>query len=385
MGLAAGIASAFGMATEVTPGTYQAPDHFYEFLPGETLKYTQKRIFSKAIRNGRRVQARWAASVADVAGDISFELPNRALAFMLKHCLGTVSSTLGTPRTFADGVTNTDTSLVSATATFVANDVGMFVSGAGIPVGTTIASRTNGTTVVLSQATTATATGVSVSLGAAHTITPGDLAGVTFTAQIARPDVGGTKRIFSYIGCKIAKWDVSAKVGEYAQLKANIYGGTEDTSQSQASVSYGSGLSPFVYTQGTVTANAVATDVMEFAFTADNNVAKGRHFIRATTPVVPKEALENGYRPISGSLKCDFNDLTLYNLYKNATEFVIVLLFQASATSVLKLTMNCEFDGADTNIATEGLVPQMLPFTVLSATSDAVAITALVGSSETTP
>lgn len=63
-----------------------------------------------------------------------------------------------------DGVTNTDTSLVSATATFVAGDVGKVVSGAGIVVGTTIASRTNGTTVVLSAATTATATGVTFSI-----------------------------------------------------------------------------------------------------------------------------------------------------------------------------------------------------------------------------
>lgn len=66
---------------------------------------------------------------------------------------------------FNDGVTNTDTSLVSASAAFVAGDVGKTVTGAGIPAGTTIASRTNATTVVLSAATTATATGVSITIG----------------------------------------------------------------------------------------------------------------------------------------------------------------------------------------------------------------------------
>lgn len=77
-------------------------------------------------------------------------------------------------RTVTDGVTNTDTSLVSATAVFVAADVGKVVSGAGIPVGTTILSRTNGTTVVLSQATTATATAVHVTITGGQPLTPAD-------------------------------------------------------------------------------------------------------------------------------------------------------------------------------------------------------------------
>jgi hypothetical protein len=67
-------------------------------------------------------------------------------------------------QTIIDGVTNTDTSLVSATAAFVAGDVGKTVTGAGIPTGTTISTRTNATTVVLSQATTATATGVTFTI-----------------------------------------------------------------------------------------------------------------------------------------------------------------------------------------------------------------------------
>jgi hypothetical protein len=71
-------------------------------------------------------------------------------------------SPTGTTRTVTDGVTNTDTSLVSATAAFVAGDVGANVWGAGIPANTHIISVTNATTVVLSAATTATATAVTV-------------------------------------------------------------------------------------------------------------------------------------------------------------------------------------------------------------------------------
>lgn len=76
----------------------------------------------------------------------------------------------GTTRTVTDGVTNTDTSLVSATAAFVAADVGRQVWGAGIPANTHIVSVTNGTTVVLSAATTATATSVTVIISESYKI-----------------------------------------------------------------------------------------------------------------------------------------------------------------------------------------------------------------------
>ena len=68
--------------------------------------------------------------------------------------------TLGTTsQTFTDGVENSTTTLTSATANFVAGDVGKTVTGDNIPAGTTIASRTNSTTVELSQAATATGSG----------------------------------------------------------------------------------------------------------------------------------------------------------------------------------------------------------------------------------
>lgn len=68
-------------------------------------------------------------------------------------------------RTVADGATNSNTTLTSATAAFVnPADVGAIVAGAGIPGGTRIQSVTNGTTAVLTAAATATATGVALTI-----------------------------------------------------------------------------------------------------------------------------------------------------------------------------------------------------------------------------
>lgn len=74
-------------------------------------------------------------------------------------------------RTVADGVTATNTTVTSATAAFVApswgdtgGDLGAAISGAGIPAGAYIVSVESPTSVTISAATTATATGVSITI-----------------------------------------------------------------------------------------------------------------------------------------------------------------------------------------------------------------------------
>lgn len=68
-------------------------------------------------------------------------------------------------RTVTDGATTSaSTTITSATAAFAAGDVGANISGSGIPISTTIASVTNGTTVVVSRAATATASSVAMTI-----------------------------------------------------------------------------------------------------------------------------------------------------------------------------------------------------------------------------
>ena len=96
-------------------------------------------------------------------------------------------------RSVTDGVTNTDTSLTSATAAFTQADKGKLVAGTGIAAGTTIASVTNATTVVLSPATTATATGVTVAIGATlATASYGTKAATPFKFNHAAVTVAGS-------------------------------------------------------------------------------------------------------------------------------------------------------------------------------------------------
>jgi hypothetical protein len=63
---------------------------------------------------------------------------------------------------FTDGVTNSTTTVTSATAAFVSNDYGSPIMGAGLPNNVFITKVVNTTTVIISKAATASATGVTI-------------------------------------------------------------------------------------------------------------------------------------------------------------------------------------------------------------------------------
>lgn len=99
--------------------------------------------------------------------------------------LATIDGTY-TSRSVTDAVTNGTTTVTSATAAFITYDVGQLVSGTNIKSGTTVASRTNGTTIVLSQAATGSGTGGNLTIGSGNanvafwdsgTVTGGTVAG----------------------------------------------------------------------------------------------------------------------------------------------------------------------------------------------------------------
>lgn len=136
-------------------------------------------------------------------------------------------------RTVADAVTNTDTSLTSATAAFVQDDVGKPISGTGIPAATTIASVTNATTVVLSAATTATASGVTIVIGLALTavsyssgIAPMTYAGSTVTVAGVSQNVKKLERKFSNGLDKERRFLGSQYIAQPKEADLRDWGGT---------------------------------------------------------------------------------------------------------------------------------------------------------------
>jgi hypothetical protein len=104
-----------------------------------------------------------------VEGDVRLSTQNGWVAGTLLSLVRLISDRF---RTVADGVTNSTTTLTSATMAFTSDDVGQPISGGSIPVGTTISSFTNSTTVIMSQAAAGSASGLTLTLGVVEIVAP---------------------------------------------------------------------------------------------------------------------------------------------------------------------------------------------------------------------
>lgn len=212
-----------------------------------------------------------------------------------------------------------------------------------------------------------------------HTIIPGPLDGKSLTVQVGRPNIGGTVLAFSYLGCKVVDWELTAEAGNLAMFRTNLYGVHETTGESLASASYPSGYSPFVFTHGSLSIGGTATDVKNISLTGNNGLEVDRHRVSATTPARSKEPLESNLRDYGGQLAADFLNLTMYNRFVGGSEASLILTFAAAAAASLVVTMSAvRFDGDTPNIGGIEIPELTMPFTVGSPTTDAQAITAVL-------
>lgn len=212
-----------------------------------------------------------------------------------------------------------------------------------------------------------------------HTLTPGPIDGKAFTSQVGRPDTSGTVQPFTWAGTKVASWALSASVGSLAEFTVTVTAQSETTATALATASYASGYAPFTFVHGaaSIAGSSVGT-VRQFNLNGVNGLADDRFRVGSATV---KEQLEAAVRAYTGTITTDFDSLTAYARFTAGTETAVVLTF-TNGTDSFVVTMNVEFDGESPAIGSaDELLEQPLPFTCVSGTSDAAAITAVYTSS----
>lgn len=234
-----GIAGSVGFGDESAWGTPVSPTVWVPFV-SESITQDIDRLESEAIIKDQRLlrSQQWAEGDTVAGGDIQLEVNDLSKGLLLKHMFGGSSTTgpfspadlgglgltiqVGVPdttdgtvhpktlaggkiaswevalaegsiatmgltvvgrhvsgyRTVTDGVTtNTSTTVTSATAAFIQDDVGRPIAGTNIPAGAYLASVESGTSATLSAAATGSGTGVTFTLGLALT-TPSYASGI---------------------------------------------------------------------------------------------------------------------------------------------------------------------------------------------------------------
>lgn len=218
-----------------------------------------------------------------------------------------------------------------------------------------------------------------------HTATPGDLP-VGLTVQVGRTSQDGTTRPFTYHGCMVAGWDISADVGEIGKVSVDLIGEDEDTSTGLATASYASSSSLLVFTQATLNVAGSPIDVRSATIAGDNGLDTDRYRIGSALRKTPVEAAMRNY---TGSLDAYFVDLTAYNRFVNGTEAALVLEYtganiEGAFDFGLRITCNVRFDGETPTVGGPDEIAQSLPFKCVSSDgTGGTAITALYVTTDT--
>lgn len=290
---ASGISGQFGIAAETTYGTYATPTRFVEIV-SESLKLEANRIESNAIRANERVlrNSRWFANKKQVGGDLEFEVASKGFGLFFKHWLGAVATTT------APGGTN--------------------------------AKR--------------------------HRCTIADTFGLNFTAQVGRPDTGGTVRPFSYLGCKVLSGSLSNSIDEFLKFRMSVDGADVTTAQGLASASYATADELLHYQGGVIkVGGSTVGTVKDIEIMVDNALKTDRYFIGSGA--IKKEPVANGLVSVTGRMRLDFEDLTMYNRFANATTASVqatwtgLTALEGAIFPSVDVTMPvCRFDGDTPNL-----------------------------------
>lgn len=209
-----------------------------------------------------------------------------------------------------------------------------------------------------------------------HTLTPGDLTGQSMTVQIGRPSTDGTVRAFTYAGTKIADWEIAANLNDYVLLTSTLTAKSETTATGLASASYASATAPFVFTGAVVSGAGAPAAVNTFTLKANNGLNATRE---GAGSAAIREQVPHAFRDYSGVMTCEFDSLARYADFVAQTQRALVFTFTSGADTLV-ITMNVELTGETPVVAGPDILILPVPYTCISSTSDAAAITAVLTS-----
>lgn len=211
-----------------------------------------------------------------------------------------------------------------------------------------------------------------------HTATRGSLTGQGFTMQFGRPAIDETVHPFTYLGCKIATWEIAARLDEIARLQLEVIAQDETTGTALAAASYPTSA-PFDFIEGSVSiGGAEVTTVKQVSLVGNNNLVRRPRIGSNKT----NEPLQNGLVEVTGQLLADFESLTQLNRFYNADEDIALVLAFDNGTDTLTITTNVMLTGQTPNVAGPALLEQPIGFEAYHGTDDDQAISAVLVNAE---
>jgi hypothetical protein len=330
--------SFIGLGKETTMGTFHSAT---VYIPGERYAPDEQTAYDDDASmqgNSTRLQG-----VVQGIKDSAFGFDCKLYWELLGHffvALG-YADTIATGRTVTDGADTSSTTITSASAAFTAADVGETITGTDIPASTTIASVTNATTAVLSQAATGTGSSRTWVLGTSGTTrhlfkqasagTQPPTYSITDFNQLTSST--GTR---GYPGMMLDQMDLTAQSKELLKLSLS-WNGWSSASQSKPTPTYPT-ITPGHGWQSAYTINSSSNkNILGATFSFANN-ADGEHTAQNSQDPIVTFAGDKG---VSAKVDVMAQDETELGYYLNNTQPAFVMTLTSPSGSpapVLTLT-----------------------------------------------
>lgn len=202
-----------------------------------------------------------------------------------------------------------------------------------------------------------------------HTYTLGDLVGKSMTVQVGMEDRGGTVRPFSFTGMKVNTLTFNCAVGELLTASFDFIGQDVTTAQSLGTATYASTPELLSFVEGTLTMAGATAVARSFNMSVNNQLPTDDYTFGSS---LMREPIEPALRSVTGTLDCDFDDLTHWNKFYGGSEATFIALFQTSTVIEgtlkyqLKMEANVRYDGETPTIGGPEPIRQPVAFTVTS-------------------
>lgn len=161
----------------------------------------------------------------------------------------------------------------------------------------------------------------------------------SFTAQVNREQADGTDRVFTYEGCKIAKWSLEQPKEGVLMFSADVVAENYATATSLEVASYTSGAEVFPSSLAYATVGGTATPVESWKVEVDNNLKTDRIFQRTSASGGPQrmEPLVQGRASITWNATVNFDSLTNFNRFAATTNAAMhtTLVFTSQGPTLL--------------------------------------------------
>jgi len=202
-----------------------------------------------------------------------------------------------------------------------------------------------------------------------HTFTPDDLQTKHLTVQVVMDDV--TKDIVS---AKVGSLQIQCSTDEIATATVSFIGRELLVGETAHDDAFPSDLQLLTFVHGSLSIAGDEVAVSSVDATLDNGLEADRRRLGSKLRRNPQRT---AFRDFTGSFEADFEDLTLYNRYRNGDEATLVLEFEgpeipdnAGEFYTLTITANVRFDGETPTVDGPDEIRQSMSFKAMPTEAD---------------